>query len=130
MADHARLSPNQGFLRLLGRYGIVGMFNTAFSYGVYCLLIFAGLGFVLATLIATVAGICLSFVTLGKLVFMRQLSGRFLRFAGVWAALYLVNIALIWIGVSMGASEYLAGLLASIPIIGISFLLQRYFVFR
>jgi len=115
---------------LLLRYGVVGTANTAASYGIYALLIYAGAALPLASLGALSAGVVISFVTLGRIVFASQLKGRFPRFLGVWSALYLAHIGLTKLLLLADMSAYLAGFLASGPVIVLSFLLQRHWIFR
>lgn len=115
---------------LIGRYGFVGGFNTAASYATYCLLLYAGANYALASLGALSLGIVLSFVTLGRYVFMSRLEGRFLKFLFIWVVLYFVNIGLIRLGLSFGLNSYIAGLMASVPTIGLAFMLQRFYVFN
>lgn len=120
-----------GTLRaLLARYFVTGAINTAFSYGVYCAVLYLGAPYPVAALVSLAAGVCLSFVTMGRIVFRSQLQNRFSRFVAVWAVLYGVHVGLIWVLVRGGLDPYLAGLIASVPVLAISFLAQRYYVFR
>lgn len=111
------------------RFLVVGSANTAFSYSIYSLGIYFGLRYYLASLIALILGILLSFVTQGRLVFGANLKGRFWIFVAVWAALYLVNIAAIGILSTFGVNYYWAGFAALIPTTLLSFYLQKTFVF-
>lgn len=115
---------------LLIRYGVVGAFNTAFSYGVYALFVWLGAPYPLASFIALVLGICLGFFTHGKLVFRSQLRGRFGRYVALWGVLYLCNIGLIAAILMLGTDPYTAGLGALPPTVLLSFWLQRTIVFR
>jgi putative flippase GtrA len=115
---------------LIVRYGFVGAFNTLVSYSVYCLLLYLGANYAVASLGALVFGIMLSFVTLGRYVFMSRLKGRFPMFLIVWAVLYFVNIGIISFVLSFGIDAYTAGLIAAVPTISLAFLLQRFYVFR
>lgn len=112
------------------RYILVGSFNTASSFATYAIFTWMGLPVSLASLGALVLGICLSFVTLGRLVFLSALRGRFHRFVLLWTALYIVNLGLISLLMQFGVGPYLAGLLAALPTVAAAFLLQRAFVFR
>ena len=112
------------------RYGFVGTFNFAVIYTVYCLIIYIGFNYSVASLGSLVLGIMLSFVTQGRYVFMSRLSGRFPKFLSVWAALYFVNIGIISVILSFGANAYQAGIVAAVPTIGLGFLLQWFYVFR
>lgn len=76
------------------------------------------------------AGIGVSFVMLGKLVFVSQLHGRFHRFLLAWCVLYAFNIGCITALMRAGAGPYSAGLLGAIITAAASFLVQRNYVFR
>lgn len=115
---------------LLVRYVLTGAVNTGFSFGIYCAVLYVGAPYPVAALISLIAGICLSFVTMGRIVFRSQRRNRFARFVAVWAVLYGVHVGLIWLLVRGGLDAYLAGLIASVPVLAISFLLQRNYVFR
>jgi putative flippase GtrA len=115
---------------LLLRYLLVGSLNTAVGYGVYCLMLTAGLNFAGASLFSLVFGVILSFFTLGRYVFLSQLRGRFAKFLLVWAVLYIFNVTVIATVISFGFDAYLAGLIAAIPTLSAAFLAQRFFVFN
>ncbi|MDA5095743.1 GtrA family protein [Aliiroseovarius sp. KMU-50] len=115
---------------LMIRFVLVGLANTAFSYGIYALGLYLGLPYYLASFVALIFGICVSFLSQGKLVFRSRLRGRFCSFLTVWALLYLFNISLIKLFGMLGANDYLAGLIALVPVVALSFLLQRYVVFK
>lgn len=108
---------------------LVGIANTAFSYGLYSLGLYLGLPYYLASLIALVLGIMLSFFTQGRLVFRARLKGRFGPFVAMWAGLYVVNITLIRLLAALGVTYYWAGLLALGPVTLLSFILQKNIVF-
>lgn len=114
---------------LLGRYLVVGLFNTAASYTFYCALLYAGVAYPLASLGSLLGGIFLSFVTLGRYVFVSRLRGRFSRFLMVWGGLYFLNIGLLNVLIGVGFNPYIAGIVAAPPTIGLAFLLQRFVVF-
>jgi putative flippase GtrA len=111
------------------RYILVGSLNTAVGYGIYCLMLTAGLNFAGSSLFSLVFGVMLSFFTLGRYVFLSQLRGRFVKFLLVWAFLYIFNVTFIAAIIRFGFDAYLAGLIAAIPTLGASFLAQRFFVF-
>ncbi|WP_290546884.1 GtrA family protein [Aestuariivirga sp.] len=112
------------------RYALVGSFNTASSFAVYALLTWIGLPVALASFGALAFGICLSFVTLGRLVFLSTLRGRFFRFVAVWMLLYAVNLGIISLLMHFGLGPYVSGLLAAMPTVATAFMLQRIYVFR
>ena len=114
----------------LVRFLVIGFGNTVFSYAVYALGLFMGLPYWLASLVALVIGIAVGFVTQGRLVFRSSLEGRLPIFVAVWAALYVVNILVIRILTDFGVDAYLAGAIATLPTVALSFVLNRLVVFR
>ena len=112
------------------RFILVGLLNTTFSYLIYAALLFVGLGYQLANLLALVVGILFSFKTMGHLVF-RNSSNRLLgRFVLSWAAIYVCVIFLIGRIMTLGFDAYAAGAIALPFSVALSYLSQRYFVFR
>jgi putative flippase GtrA len=116
---------NRQFIRFL----FVGGINTCFSYGVYSLLIYLGLPYVLANLGAVTLGILFSFETQGRLVFGNRDRALIFRFAGYWMGIFVVNTSLIAVLVNAGLNEYQAGALAMIPTALLSFFIQKLLVF-
>jgi len=113
------------------RFVIVGTFNTALSYGIYAMGLWAGLHFAVANFVALLCGIGTGFVLHGRFVFRMQDVRRLPRFVLVWAVLYVVHVALIATAVSWLAWDpYRAGLAVLVPITALSFVLQRSFTFR
>jgi putative flippase GtrA len=112
------------------RFLVVGVLNTAFSYSIYALLLFVGLSYQLANFCSLVLGILFSFKTQGHFVF-RNADNRLLgRFVLCWILIYVCNIAVIgWI-IAFGIDAYSAGALALPITILLSYLTQKYFVFR
>jgi putative flippase GtrA len=115
---------------MIMRYVLIGAFNTAVSYLIYCIFIYSGVNYAVASLGALVFGVVLSFFTLGRYVFMSRLEGRFKLFVLVWVVLYFFNIGIIRLLLSFSADAYQAGLVAAVPTVGLAFLLQRFYVFR
>ena len=112
------------------RFILVGVVNTTFSYLIYAGLLFVGLSYQLANLLALILGILFSFKTMGRLVF-RNTANRLLgRFVVSWAAIYICVIYLIGKIIAMGFNAYSAGAMALPFSIALSYLSQRYFVFR
>lgn len=112
------------------RFVVVGIVNTGFSYGAYAALIYAGLGYAAANLIALLLGILFSFNTQGRLVFKGSGKRRLPRFVIVWAAIYVLNIFLIGRFIALGFNPYVSGALALPVNTFLSFIAQKYFVFR
>lgn len=124
----------QGPFDMLGhrfvRFVLIGGLNTGFSYGLYVLLVWAGMHFVAANLLSTVAGILFSFLTQGRFVFGNTDASLFTRFVPAWLLLWLLNIGLIAAWVRWGLDPYTAGALALVPTIAASYFVQKHFVFK
>ncbi len=112
------------------RFLVVGIGNTTLSYGVYCLGLYLGLPYWLASLMALFVGLAVGFVAQSRLVFKSSLEGRLPTFVMVWAIIYGANIALISLFVAFGMTYYMAGALGLLPTVALSFLCNRYLVFR
>jgi putative flippase GtrA len=113
----------------LARFLLIGGVNTAFSYGVYAVLLFCGLNYAIANLMALVAGIGFSFKTQGRFVFQNTNNRLIVRFVAGWTLVYLVNVLLLREMIAAGTNRYVAGGLAVPAIVVFSYLIQRFMVF-
>ena len=112
------------------RFVLVGMLNTTFSYLIYAALLFVGLSYQLANLLTLIVGVLFSFKTQGHFVF-RNTDNRLLgRFVLCWAVIYVCVIFLIGRIIALGFNAYSAGALALPFSVALSYLGQKYFVFR
>lgn len=114
------------FLRFL----VVGGLNTALNYGVYALLLFVGLGYVLAVTFSFIIGLIINFKTNARFVFDDKSNRRFLLYVLTWLALYFANVQAIGWLVRSGVNSYLAGAVMVPPIAIAAFLAFKYVVFR
>lgn len=112
------------------RFLLLGVVNTAFSYAVYALLLALGLHYALANLGALALGIVFSFRTHSAYVFGHPGWRPFARYVLCWVAIYCLNILMIAGLVRAGADPYTAGALTVLPGAAMSYLAQRYVVFR
>lgn len=111
------------------KFCIVGALNTAFGVGVYCLFIFLGMDYKIATLLSTILGVIWNFKTTGIFVFKNKDNRLFFRFILCYAFLYLVNIGLVWLFKRFGMNDYYGGIFAT-PFMAIcSFFLLKEFVY-
>lgn len=108
---------------------LVGVLNTAFGYGCFALLVYAGLHYGVAALISTVLGVLFNFRTIGRLVF-RSRDNRLLgRFVGVYVVVYAINLLALRAGQATGLGPYWTGALLLLPLALLSYYLQGRFVF-
>ena len=112
------------------RFVLVGIVNTGFSFGLYALLVFAGLHYVVANLVSLVISILFSFKMQGTFVFGNRDYRPLVRFVATWAVIYCVNVLLIGRFIALGLDPYSSGALALPFTIVLSFLAQKFFVFR
>ena len=112
------------------RFILVGILNTSFSYLIYALMLFIGFGYQLANLITVAIGILFSFKTQGHLVFNNPDNRLLGRFVLSWVLIYVCVIVLIGRIIAIGFDAYSAGALALPFSVTLSYLAQKYFVFR
>ena len=113
-----------------GRFLAAGVVNTAFSYAVYAACLTLGIAYPLANLAAMIAGVFIGFMTQGHFVFRRLEGRRFPFFVLSWIALWGVNVLLISLLLPLTRENaYLAGALALVIIVPLSFLIQKHLVF-
>ena len=120
-----RLIPNK-FVRFL----FVGGLNTAFGVGVYCLAIFLGLHYFVATLLSNVLGVLFNFITTGNIVFENGDPRLIFRFVLCYVGVYLVNTGIVKLLILSGMNDYWAGILATVPTAVFSFFALKTFVYR
>jgi len=111
------------------RFLLVGGMNTGFSYGLYALFLWLGMHFVVANGFAFVISLLFSFRTQGTLVFSNRDTRLLPRFVAVWVVIFLFNIALIGGFMRLGLTSYVAGAVALLPVILLSYMLQKFVVF-
>lgn len=114
----------------LVRFLAVGVVNTLFGYSIYALLIHLGLGYTYSLLFATILGVLFNFQTIGRLVFQSRDKRLIGKFFAVYGITFCLNLLLIKMMIKFGLSAYLAGALALIPATILSFLLNKFFVFK
>jgi len=112
------------------RFVIVGIINTGFSYCVYAGAIFIGLPYYLASFVSIVLSILFSFKTQGAFVFKNKNNALLGRFILCWGILYIFAVFIIWLFLQFGFNEYWAGMLALPFTTFLSYLAQKYYVFK
>jgi putative flippase GtrA len=126
------------FMTQFIKFGLVGLSNTAISYGTYSLLVFLGVYYILASVIAFVVSVCNSFYWNNKYVFsshdnkfytlFRKFIKTFIAYAST--GLLLQNILLWTLVEYFHISEYLAPLLILVVTVPLNFILNKYWAFR
>lgn len=119
-------------VRRIARFLAVGALNTAFGYGVFALLVLAGLPPQPSLMIATVLGVSFNFLSFGRLVFSQKST---LSAAGRFVVVYLVsygmNASMLEVLIArMGLPPLMAQLLCLPAVVALTYVLMRTFVFR
>jgi putative flippase GtrA len=115
---------------VLLRFLIIGSINTAFGFAVFSLLIYCGLDYVVACLIASCIGTLFNFKTLGNIVFRQPDNKLLFRFIGAYVFLYFLGILIIKIGTNFLQNLYILGAISTLITAATAFFLHRYVVFH
>ena len=110
----------------------VGLLNTAVGYGIYAALLLIGMQYLVALLLATIAGVIFNYFSIGKIVFKAR-SGwlMFGRFITAYITVYVVNAAFLNIlTVNFSLNPYLGQMLCILPNVAISWLLMNCWVYK
>lgn len=112
------------------RFVLVGVINTAFSYGVYAFFIFLKFHYSLATLFQIILSTIFNYNTFGSFVFKKSDRYAILRFIAVTVTLYLIYTFGIKALRATGLNDYIAGGIMVFPVMLVSFFLNKFFVFK
>jgi putative flippase GtrA len=112
------------------RFIVTGVINTIFGYSLYALFIYIGFKYHIALLFATILGILFNYKTIGKFVFNNKEKNTIIKFFIVYIIVFIINIVLIKFFKLFNFNDYLAGFIAVIPASTISFILNKYYVFK
>ena len=104
--------------------------NAAVSYLQYAALIWVGLHYALANLLAILLAIILSFYSQSRFVFEHGNLRSLFRFVVAWALIFFANVTLIGQFVGLGLDSYTAGALALPVTTVLSYFVQKLIVFR
>lgn len=112
------------------RFIFVGGLNTAFGLGVYCLLVWLGMSYIWATLIAHILGIFFNFLTTGTLVFENSDPKLIFKFFLNYGLTYFINIGVNKSLQLIGLNTYFSGIGATFITALISFFILKRFVYK
>ncbi len=112
------------------RFIFIGSLNTLFGYGVFSLLIFCGVHYSLAMLLATMVGVLFSFKTLGKLVFNNSDNRLFFKFILAYTVAYFLNIFTLKTFLAFSINVYVAGAVSTVVAAVFSYCVNKKFVFK
>ncbi len=116
------------------RFGFVGLVNTALGYSLILAALYAGANDYLANAIGYAAGITVGYFLNKKFVFNASKfsdKAQFTRYLIAVAISYMLNLAVVWLGVNAGyAGSPLVHLAAMVCYSVMQFILSKYFVFQ
>lgn len=112
------------------RFVLVGIVNTMFGVGMYCLLLFLGCSYWWAVLGANIFGVLFNFKTTGTLVFENKNNRLLFRFILSYIVVYFFNVFFVRSLIeNFSIDKYLAGIIVMPFMAVFSFIIQRFFVF-
>jgi putative flippase GtrA len=115
----------------VGRFLATGVLNTAFGYGLYALLVAAGLPYLPALALATIAGVVFNFFSFGRLAFRATLArATFAKFVAGYGLALAINAALLWAAHErLGLDPYTAQLACLPPTVVATYLILNHWVY-
>ena len=113
---------------LFYKYLLIGGVNTVFGYSVFAFLLFFGIHYSLAVLVATILGILFNFQTYGRFVFKNHSWNLLGRFVFVYTTIYLVNITLLLVFDLLVSNLYISGAMATPVIAYLGYILNKRYV--
>ena len=120
-----------GFSERFVLFLVMGGINTLFYYSLYSLLIYTGIFYAAAVVIATVCGVLFNFQTFGRVVFKNFQLRLLGRFVGVYTVVCLANIAgLKLLDLTGLENKYIAGAVLVLPVALLGYVLNKTFVFK
>lgn len=125
-------SPSVGFrdeIMRIVRFGYMGVLNVAINYAIYAGLVLLNVDSQIALLAGTVVSVAFAYLVGTRVVFGNRGFASLPRFAGVYVVMYFLNAGGLAAVERAGVAPLLAQLLLIPPIVTISYILQRMFVF-
>lgn len=112
----------------LWRYYQAGVVNTLFGFGLYALLVRAGLNMYAAQMIAHVLGVAFNYLTYSRHVF-RDAGPAKGRFVLSYIGNYLLSLAALALVSQVVRSPYVAGAIATVAVSLVNYFALRHLVF-
>jgi len=112
------------------KFMAIGVLNTANGYFLFAALLYSGLHYSLATLLANILSVFINFKTYGRIVFNSRDNGLIYRFISIYVFMYFLIIGCLKVFTLLSINLYVGNLLLTIPLAIVSFFLNSRFVFR
>lgn len=120
------------------KFGLVGVSNTAISYGTYAFLTYVGCPYVCSNIIAFIVSVLNSFFWNNRYVFKKEegekrnpwwtLAKTFMAYGST--GLILSNVLLVFLVEKLNMNKYVAPLLILLITIPLNFLINKFWAFR
>ena len=110
----------------------VGLLNTVFGYSIYAALVYVGIHYSLALLIATILGVIFNYFSFGRILFQGR-GGLIIlgKFVTAYGAVYFFNVFFLGILTNnVEISPYVAQVICVFPTIFLNWLLMNYYVYK
>ena len=112
------------------RFILMGIMNTIFGYLVFSLLVFLKFNATTAIITSTILGLIFNFNTLGRYVFNKTDKNLILKFISSYFLLMIFNICLQKTLHFFIYSDYISGLISIIITAGLSYIMNKFYVFK
>lgn len=112
------------------RFFLSGVVNSIFGFAVYSFFIFIGLDPSISVSLSMIIGVFFNYQTIKTFVFSDAHGSRLMPFLASYLVVLLISILCLKILDHYEFNRYLAGLIVSLPMAGLSYILQRKFVFK
>lgn len=122
------LPSRSGWLQL-ARYYAAAALNLIFGYLLFACLVWLGLQVFVAQAVGYVLGAIFNYVTYSRIAFTEKQGGK-LSFVASYVVNYLINVVFLWLVLKALPSPYVAGLVVTIVVSLVNYLVLKKWVFR
>jgi len=122
------LPPRSEWLQL-ARYYVAGTINLGFGYVLFAALVWLGLQVYVAQAVGYVLGVIFNYFTYSRIAFTGQQGGK-ASFVASYVVNYLISVAFLWLALKAFPSPYVAGLVVTIAVSLVNYLVLKRWVFR
>lgn len=123
-----RLPPLSEWLQL-ARYYAAGIINLVFGYLLFAGLVWLGMQVFAAQAVGYVLGVAFNYITYSRIAFAGQ-QGAKGSFIASYVVNYFINAAFLWLALKAYPSPYVAGLVVTIAVSLLNYLVLKRWVFR
>lgn len=122
------LPPSSEWLQM-ARYYAAAALNLMFGYLMFACLLWLGLQVFVAQAVGYVLGVIFNYVTYSRIAFTGKQGGK-LSFVASYVVNYLASVVFLWLVLKALPSPYVGGLVATIAVSLVNYLVLKKWVFR